>query len=181
MHVLFVCTGNICRSPTAERLAVAFSARLQIPGFSASSAGTRAVIGHAIHHDAAPVLERLGGDSAAFVARQLNPRIASSADLILTMTKAHRDSVLELAPQRLNQTFSLSEAACLIADFGAQTIADLAAVRPRLRQREVTDVLDPIGQGADVFSAVGLQIADLLSPILALCQVESSAPGDDSQ
>lgn len=180
MHVLFVCTGNICRSPTAERLAVASSARLHIPGFRASSAGTRAVIGHAIHDDAAPVLETLGGDSAAFVARQLNPRIASSADLILTMTKAHRDSVLELAPQKLNRTFSLSEAASLIADFGAQTIADLAAVRPRLRQREVTDVLDPIGQGAEVFSAVGSQIADLLGPILALCQAESAKRNSDN-
>lgn len=180
MHVLFVCTGNICRSPTAERLAVAFNARLQIPGFTASSAGTRAVIGHAIHHKAAPVLERLGGDSSAFVARQLNPRITSSADLVLTMTKAHRDAVLELAPHRLNRTFSLGEAASLIANFGAKTISDLATARPRLAQREVTDILDPIGQGAEVFSAVGSQIADLLGPILTLCQAESTELTNDN-
>lgn len=180
MHVLFVCTGNICRSPTAERLAVAFSDRLHIPGFTASSAGTRAVIGHAIHREAAPVLERLGGDSSAFVARQLNPRIASNADLVLTMTKAHRDSVLELAPHRLNRTFNLGEAASLIANFGAKTIADLATARPRLGQREVTDIVDPIGQDAGVFSAVGSQISDLLGPILTLCQAESAEPTNDN-
>lgn len=170
MHVLFVCTGNICRSPTAERLAEAHSSRFQIPDFTASSAGTRAVVGHSIHHEAASVLEKLGGDPSNFAARQFKPRIAVGADLILTMTRAHRDSVLELVPHKLNRTFSLGEAATLIADFGAQTISELAAFRPRLGQGEVPDVLDPIGQGPEVFSAVGSQIADLLNPILALCQ-----------
>ena len=56
MHVLFVCTGNICRSPTAERLAVAYAARHGIADFTSSSAGTHAVIGHPIHPDAAAVL-----------------------------------------------------------------------------------------------------------------------------
>jgi protein-tyrosine phosphatase len=183
VHVLFVCTGNICRSPTAERLAVAFSARLQIPGFTASSAGTRAVIGHTIHHEAAPVLEKLGGDSSAFVARQINPRIASSADLVVTMTKAHRDAVLELAPHRLNRTFSLGEAASLISVFGASTIADLAAVRSHLGQRQIKEISDPIGQGPDVFWSVGSQIAELLHPLLALCSAVSvgSAAATDTK
>lgn len=96
------------------------------------------------------------------------------------MTKAHRDAVLELAPHRLNRTFSLGEAASLIANFGAKTISDLATARPRLAQREVTDILDPIGQGAEVFSAVGSQIADLLGPILTLCQAESTELTNDN-
>lgn len=128
------------------------------------------MVGHSIHHEAASVLEKLGGDPSNFAARQFKPRIAVGADLILTMTRAHRDSVLELVPHKLNRTFSLGEAATLIADFGAQTISELAAFRPRLGQGEVPDVLDPIGQGPEVFSAVGSQIADLLNPILALCQ-----------
>lgn len=176
MHVLFVCTGNICRSPTAERLAVAYSPRFQIPDFTASSAGTRAMIGHPIHPDAAPVLEQLGGTPSAFAARQINARIASDADLILTMTKAHRDVVLELAPHRLNRTFNISEAARLVSDFGAESVADLAALRPHLGQREVTDISDPIGKDADVFAAIGSQIAQLLQPILKLCWIHSNGP-----
>ena len=170
LHVLFVCTGNICRSPTAERLAAAYSARFQVPDFSASSAGTRAVIGHPIQRDAALVLEALGGTTSNFAARQLTSRIASDADLVLTMTKAHRDAVLELAPRQLHRTFTLSEAARLASECSARNVADLAALRPHLAGHEQSDVLDPVGQSAEYFSMVGSQIAALLPPILDLCR-----------
>lgn len=170
LHVLFVCTGNICRSPTAERLAAAYSARFQVPDFSASSAGTRAVIGHPIQSDAALVLEKLGGTASNFAARQLTSRIASDADLVLTMTTAHRDAVLELAPHQLHRTFTLSEVARLASEHNARNVADLAALRPNLAGHELSDVSDPIGQSAEYFSTVGLQIAALLPPILDLCR-----------
>lgn len=170
LHILFVCTGNICRSPTAERLATAHCDEHQIPGFVASSAGTRAVIGHPVHSDAASVLERLGGNAAGFTARQLTPKIASPADLILTMTRAHRDRVLELAPHKLKTTFSLPEAAQLVRTLGAQTIADLADLRPHLSAADVPDIADPIGQSPEVFAAIGGQIAELLPPVLELCR-----------
>jgi protein-tyrosine phosphatase len=128
------------------------------------------VIANPIHHDAALVLEKLGGDASDFAARQLTPRIASDADLVLTMTRAHRDTVLELAPNRLHRTFTLSEAARLASVHNARSVADLAAFRPHLAAHELTDVVDPIGQGAEHFAMVGSQIADLLPPILELCR-----------
>lgn len=170
LHVLFVCTGNICRSPSAERLAIAYCDQVGIPDFSASSAGTSAVIGHPIHPAAERVLQALGGDVSNFAARQLRPKIASGADLILTMTRAHRDNVLELAPNKLRWTFSLPEAAHLVQVLGAQTVADLANLRPRLITSEVPDIVDPIGRSDEVFTAVGRQIADLLPPVLELCR-----------
>ena len=100
MHILFVCTGNICRSPTGERLAAAYAAENGMPELWVSSAGTRAVIGHPVHRDAAVVLDALGGDTSGFAARQLTAKIASTADLIIAMTSAHRDIVLETAPDR---------------------------------------------------------------------------------
>lgn len=178
LHVLFVCTGNICRSPTAERLAAAYSAQFQIPDFRASSAGTRAIIAHPIHHDAAVVLEKLGGEVSNFAARQLTSRIASDADLVLTMTRAHRDTVLELAPRQLHRTFTLSEAARLASECNARTVTDLAAPRSQLAAHELSDIPDPIGQSAEFFSMVGSQIADFLPPILELCR-RSSAPTTD--
>ena len=170
MHVLFVCTGNICRSPTAERLAAAYAAEHGMLDFTASSAGTRAVIGHPIHPDAAIVLEELGGDASDFAARQLKSKIASNADLIITMTSAHRDTVLETAPRQLKRTFTLTEAARLASMDGADTLADLAALRPRLTAKDIADIPDPIGQSPEVFAAIGAQIAKLLPPILELCR-----------
>lgn len=170
LHVLFVCTGNICRSPSAERLAMAYCTHAGIADFAASSAGTRAVIAHPVHPHAERVLVGLGADPSRFAARQLTPKIASGADLILTMTRAHRDSVLELAPNKLNRTFSLAEAARLVEVLGAQTVADLANLRPKLITSDVSDIVDPIGQSHEVFTAVGRQIANLLPPVLELCR-----------
>ena len=128
------------------------------------------MIGHPIHPDAARVLEEVGGDTSNFAARQLTPKIAADADLILTMTRAHRDGVLELAPHKLHRTFTLDEAARLGSLDDARTVADLAALRPRLTAHELVDIPDPIGQPPEFFSMVGSQIAGLLPPILELCR-----------
>jgi protein-tyrosine phosphatase len=141
---------------------------VNVPNFRASSAGTRAVIAHPIHHEAARVLKELGGDVSGFAARQLTSKIASDADLVLTMTRAHRDAVLELAPRQLRKTFTLSEAARLASDYGARNVADLAALRPQLVAHDVMDLPDPIGRSSDVFTTTGSQIADLLAPLLEL-------------
>lgn len=176
LHVLFVCTGNICRSPTAERLAAALGAEHGIPGFAATSAGTRAVIGHQMHTEAALVLESLGGDSSGFVARQLTPQIAAGADLVIAMTTTHRNDVLELAPRQLRRTFTLTEASMLASEHDTSTVADLAALRPRLAGRSVDDIPDPIGRDAQYFAEIGARIAVLLPPIIELCRRSVTSP-----
>lgn len=170
LHVLFVCTGNICRSPIAERLAVAHADQLQIPDFTARSAGTRAVIGHKMHNDAELVLQSLGGSASNFAARQLSQRIAAQADLILTMTRAHRDWVLEMTPNKLNTTFTLCEASRLAVEYGAKTFAELPALRSQLVAGSYLDIEDPIGKSAEIFTAVGTQIADVLPAVMGMCQ-----------
>jgi len=145
--------------------------------FTMSSAGTHAVIGNPIHPSAAAVIQEFGGDVSGFAARQLTPRIASSADLILTMGTPHRDAVLALAPQKLHRTFTLREAAILITEYHARQLADLATLRARLGDREPIDIPDPIGQDSDVFAQVGRQIAMLLTPVLELCFGSSTANG----
>lgn len=127
------------------------------------------MIGHAIHREAANVLQELGGEASDFAARQLTAKIASGADLVVTMTRAHRDAVLELAPHKLHKTFTLIEAARMVSELKAKTVTDLPELRPQLATRETADIPDPIGQGPEVFSEVGSQIAELLPPILELC------------
>ena len=166
MHILFVCTGNICRSPTAERLVAAFD----VEGLRAASAGTRALVGHPMHAESARVLEGLGGDPTGFVARRLTPAIAEDANLVLAMTKEHRDTVLEVAPRQLRRTFTLSEFAQLVTRFDPGSVAELTALRPQLSQADLTDVPDPIGHSPEVFAEVGDQIGELVRPVVDFCR-----------
>ena len=86
------------------------------------------------------------------------------------MTEKHRDIVLEAAPRQLQRTFTLTEAALLASMNDAETISDLAALRPYLAAQDQADIPDPIGQSPEVFTAVGTKIADLLPPILEICR-----------
>lgn len=170
MRILFVCTGNICRSPMAERLAIAYGARSRFQNLTVSSAGTHAMTGHPIEFYATRTLKQLGGETSDFVARQLTPTIAGNADLILTMTRAHRDHVLKLAPRQLGRTFTLREASRLASECDARSIADLAKFRPQFPSDEASDISDPIGHDEAFFALVGGQIASLLPPVLELCR-----------
>jgi len=172
VHILFVCTGNICRSPTAERLAAGLSS---MADFRASSAGTRAVIAHPMHPDAAQALLDLGGDPSDFSARQLTPAIATDADLVIAMTRAHRDAVLELAPRQLHRTFLLTEAAALASQFEPADLGELSTLRPQLRADDLDDITDPIGREPAVYAEVAEQIAALVTPVVEFCRRVSGA------
>ncbi|SNT30812.1 arsenate reductase/protein-tyrosine-phosphatase family protein [Rhodococcoides kyotonense] len=166
MHVLFVCTGNICRSPTAERLAVAYAAESGVQ-LTASSAGTHGLTGRAMDETAALVLRQLGGEPDGFAARRISTRIADDADLILTMTTRHRDEVLTIAPRKMRRTFTLLEAAGLVEQSGAQSLDELAAARAR-HSVDAFDIADPYTKSHDVYENVGQQIADALPGIIRL-------------
>jgi len=116
--VLFVCTGNICRSPTAERL---LHHRLRerlgpsMP-FVIASAGTGALVGEAIYSDAAELLTGAGIDVGGFAARSLARPMAESANLVLAMTRQHRAAVARIAPRVLPKLFTLREFARVLED-----------------------------------------------------------------
>lgn len=191
MHILFVCTGNICRSPTAERLTLAYAAtRLPDPAqLSAESAGIRAVYGSPMHPLAELVLTGLGGDARNFEARQLDPEQVAAADVILTMTREQRRTVLNTSPRALSRTFTLREARSLIelvprsalapaADLtgrGRDLIAEMVRQRAsRHATRRLDDIRDPIGADPETFLKVGDQIAtSLIGWLDAFCGLES--------
>lgn len=186
MHLLFVCTGNICRSPIAERLTRAYF-EIDQPAFqdalTVGSAGVAAVVGHPIERSAGLVLSGLGGSPADFAARQLQAADIVVADLVLTMTRQHRGSVLALAPRMMSRTFTLREAAALLAtvdldglseepDFtrrGRQLVAALAikrAARVVGHHGPGDDIRDPIGRDLTTFQRVGDAVAEALLPLL---------------
>jgi protein-tyrosine phosphatase len=106
-RVLFVCTGNICRSPAAERL---FRARLADPGdIAVSSAGTKGLSGYPIDGPSALALEELGIGTDGHSARRLDKEMLRSADLVLTAATEHRAAVLRTEPSMVSKTFTLRE------------------------------------------------------------------------
>ncbi len=181
--ILFVCTGNICRSALAERLARAYLS--EVLGDDADvirlvSGGTQAVIGSAMHPDSAMVLRGLGADAVGFRAQHLRTALAVEPDLVLAMTRRHRAAVLELAPRALSRTFTLREAADLVQFVGEDTelggsdlterarglVAAMAGVRGRRSPGSGDDVPDPIDRPLEVHQEVGEAIAESLLPIL---------------
>lgn len=103
-NVLFVCVGNICRSPSAEvmlRLAV------EGKGIQVSSAGLGALVGHGIDATAQELLAEQGMDGLSHRARQIDDAILGAADLVLTMERKHVRRIAEIAPQASGKIFLL--------------------------------------------------------------------------
>lgn len=111
LSVLLVCTGNICRSPAAERLL----ATVLDSSANFSSAGTQALVGQAIARPMQQLLEGVGVDSQNFAARQLTVAQIQRADLVLALTRAHRSTVVLTCPAAVRRTFTLPEFARTIA------------------------------------------------------------------
>lgn len=102
-HVLFVCTGNICRSPLAEQLLAART------GMAVTSAGTRAVPGAPMDRAMAAELVRLGRSPAGCVARRLDVGMVAGARLVLGLAREHREAAVRLAPAAHSRCFTLAE------------------------------------------------------------------------
>jgi protein-tyrosine phosphatase len=135
-EVLFVCTGNICRSPMAERLLTARLRDVLPAGLDvvASSAGTGAVVGHGMDTPSLIALRELGGDSSGHVARMLTGALAEDADLVLTAESGHREQVLQAVPLAFRRTFTLREFARLGAGLGSLPEPSEAALRQRVAE-----------------------------------------------
>ncbi|QEO13676.1 low molecular weight phosphatase family protein [Agromyces intestinalis] len=186
MRVLFVCTGNICRSPIAERL---FAARLELLGIEASvsSAGTRALAGTRMTKEAVDVLSAAGIDPGRHTARVLTPDLVLNADLVLTATRAHRAAVASLVPAASRRSFTLREFA-RVADFVAtqQVDSEASTEHPAAKLQQLVhaaptqrglavppatpeddDILDPYGRAPDVYAEAGELIERAIDAILS--------------
>jgi protein-tyrosine-phosphatase len=96
MYVLFVCTGNICRSPMAEALAAGHHAA---PNVSFASAGTGGLPGRSASPSAVRVMSEVGIDLTGHVSQDVFAAITHTPDLIYCMTEGHRDRLRALRPE----------------------------------------------------------------------------------
>ncbi|MEC3919899.1 arsenate reductase/protein-tyrosine-phosphatase family protein [Nocardia sp. CDC160] len=166
MHVLFVCSGNVCRSVIAERLTLAVAAEHGLQDLSAESAGVRALVGFPVEPLAAQTIVGLGGNADNFKARRLKADMVHRADMVLTMTDKIRDQVRDLVPEALPRTFTLLEAYRIAKVSGARTVLGLHAARDDLAYVGRENIADPVGLSPQQYCDVGDRIAEALVPLL---------------
>lgn len=141
MKVLFVCTGNTCRSPMAEAI---FNKLNDIDKISAMSAGVAAIPNSIISKNASKVIkENLDLDINERISVQLSEELLNDAELVLTMTQSAKGYILNLLPQIEGKIFTLKE---YIGESG--------------------DVLDPYGGDIKIYSETFSELNILITQLL---------------
>lgn len=100
--ILVVCTGNICRSPIAERFL-----RKALPGKKIDSAGVGALIDKPADESAINVAQKHNLSLEGHKGKQFTPSLGSQYDLILVMEKEHLAKVSNIAPEVRGKTMLL--------------------------------------------------------------------------
>lgn len=142
-NILFVCTGNTCRSPMAEFL---FRHRLGLDGaWQAHSAGVMAMPGCPASKEAHQVLDELGIDASEHCSRPVTRELVDEATLIAAMTQGHRAELLAQYPEAADKVR-------LLAEFGTGA--------------HVEEIADPVGQSVAVYRYTRDQIDRALADLI---------------
>jgi glycine hydroxymethyltransferase len=154
-NVLFVCTGNICRSPIAEGLFRRLLGNRK--DIEIASAGVHAVRGQPPSLYAVEVCEEDGVDIRNLRSQPLTSALVDRATHIFAMTGAHVETIHMLFPHGAEKTFLLRE----FEEPGATVWRD---------------VPDPIGLGRDVYEVCARTIKNALPSVLAFVEQSELAP-----
>jgi protein-tyrosine phosphatase len=177
-----VCTGNICRSPMAEGFTRRFLEERGTEGVRVESAGVSGWEGSGPTEEAVQALEEKGIDISHHLARRLNRRMIESADLIVAMSREHRDATLRIVPTAAGRTFTLKELVHLLEGNRWPTTDDPLSPPERMMARieranarrgvlpggiREADVGDPLGKGLGAFRHAAWELESLSERLVA--------------
>jgi protein-tyrosine phosphatase len=168
--VLFVCTGNICRSPTAEALARRELERYPGAPIQLSSAGSHALEGNPAASRSMLAAATRGANLERHFARELTRRRVRAADLILCMAAEHRPFVLSYDRSAASRTFLLATFARVASQWEwlATSPAELVALAAEhARELDGDDIDDPLGHPAEAYAACTERLDSLVIPTIA--------------
>jgi len=108
-RILFICTGNICRSPMAEVLLRNRLEKEGLIGWEVKSAGTWTVDGASASRYAIQLMAERGLDLGSHHSQGVNRRMLEQADLVLVMTQGHAEALRLEFPDQSEKVYLLSE------------------------------------------------------------------------
>lgn len=184
LKVLFVCTGNICRSPLAEQVFRQLFNQSGRPNAATfESAGVYAEAGKNMHPDSARSMTELGFIPEEHAARQLTAEQLENADLVLSATTDQRAEVARTLVKSNRYSFTLPEFARITGYLASEPEAIAETMAEYLAEHPITDlkskvalaaafrgyappatggddILDPWGLGYSDYQAVAKEIQD---------------------
>lgn len=143
--ILFVCTGNTCRSCMAEAIAnkIIRDEKKEVM-IAAYSAGIYAIPNSMASCNAVEAMKEWGIDIDKRAVRQINHQMIKDADVILTMTEEHKERLIQFDPASSSKIFTLKE-------FAGNTGGDIS---------------DPFGCSIEVYRRCAAELKECINKVI---------------
>ncbi len=167
--ILFVCTGNTCRSVMAAAI---FKQRVKEHNINVTVDSAGLVVTSAVPatKHAQDVMEKYGIDVSSHRSKQLDISNFADYDLILTMTGYHKKQILEFQPDLSDRVFIFKEFVCRIRQETGNQKENWNNICKMIDGQDMTaefDITDPYGQSLAVYQKTAEELTEIIDAIIA--------------